>query len=74
MVTFTCQGSAASLIDTPNVRSAPPPLFASLGWGLLGASSSAPTSVKEQRTGVEFSGDFCVRSGQRNCPRIAGAG
>ena len=48
--------------------------FANLSSALLGASSRAPPPVQERRTGTLFSGDYCLREGQRNCPIITGAG
>lgn len=67
---FVCRGDATALC-APSVSS-PAPLFASLGWGA--ASSTPIQAIREPRTGTAFPGEFCFRAGQRNCPRVTGAG
>lgn len=75
MVKFTSRGDANLLL--PGIAASPSsngPLFANLGFGMLGATPSPALSIKEPRTGTDFSGEFCYHKGQRNCPRITGAG
>lgn len=66
---FTTRGDAGLLGDAQYHN---PPLFASLGWGLLGPSQTVQP-VKEKRTGTIFEGEFCLRS-KRNCPVVVGVG
>ena len=70
-IKFESRGDASALI--PRALAQPP--FASLGWTFPGASSSTPlVSIREKRTGTQFAGEFCYRSGQSECPRLTGAG
>ena len=75
MVKFTCRGDANLLVPNgATLSSTNAPLFASLGFNFLGATPSSVVSIKEPRTGTNFPGEFCYFKGQRNCPRITGAG